>query len=71
MLGTRFEHLSQRGQGHPHHQVVQRVIVEDFIVQYRALAALHDDGQSGLIDRRHSAAGQRERRQCGLMGPIR
>ncbi len=75
MLGGGFEHLSHSMQCHGYHQIVECVIMEYFVIQYRALAALHDDGQTRLIDRRHAhrrraATDQREGRQRRLMAAI-
>ena len=74
-LGAGFEHLSHRGQCYRHDEVIQSVVVEHLAVQHRALATLHHDGQTGLIDRRHThrrhaGANQREPRQRRLMRAV-
>ena len=67
MLRGGFEHLAHPGQGYGYHQIVECVVLENFIVEEGTLAALHDDGQTGLIHRGHAhcrraGTNQRKRR---------
>jgi len=55
-----FEHLPHHRQGHGTTRY-SAIVVEHFVIQQRALAALHDEGQARLIYRRMHTVGTEPR----------